>query len=288
MDGFTPDGLFLYLLLPEIPVNHEFISFFQMYKPFIVSVVLIALISSYSSLHAQVLNVESFRTEASIDTTASWSGESAFDVSLSKFNEQVFKLGNETNASYFSGRHRYLFLTSVELINVDGSSVISNGYFHLRSTFNENRTFSPEIFTQFQYNENLGLKQRYLAGASIRYRFLNTPAIRGSVVTGAMYEYEQWGLTDKSSVENHFLKSTSNIAVRGRLSETTQLLLIGYYQARPDQFFKPRVTSENQLNMKISSFLTYRVKFTLTYESEPIIDTPKLIYTLQNGVIISF
>ncbi len=240
------------------------------------------------SLYSQVLNVESFRTEATIDTTAAWTGETAFDVSLSKFNESVFKLGNETNASYFSGKHRYLFLTSVELINVDGSSVISNGYFHLRGTFHENRTISPELFTQFQYNENLGLKQRYLAGASFRYRFLDTPFIHGSVVTGAMYEYEQWGIVDEPDVENKFLKSTSNIAIRGQLSETTQLLLIGYYQARPTQFLKPRVTSENQLNMKISNYLTYRVKFTLTYESEPIGDTPDLIYTLKNGLIFSF
>lgn len=254
---------------------------------FIAATTLFALLF-YGSLYAQVLNVESFRTEAAIDTTASWTGETAFDVSLSKFNESVFKLGNETNASYFSGKHRYLFLTSVELINVDGASVISNGYFHLRSTFIENKKVSPEIFTQYQYNENLGLNERYLAGASIRYRFLDNQNIRGSLVTGAMFEHEQWVLEDESTVENNLLKSTSNIAVRGQLTETTQLLLIGYYQARPDRFFKPRVTSENQLKMEISKYLTYRVKFTLTYESEPIGDTPDLIYTLKNGVVFSF
>lgn len=258
-----------------------------MLKRFFISAILFTLIST-GSLFGQVLNVESFRTEATIDTTAAWTGETAFDVSLSKFNESVFKLGNETNASYFSGKHRYLFLTSVELINVDGSSVISNGYFHLRSTFNENKRLSPEIFTQYQYNENLGLNERYLAGASVRYRFLNMPGIRGSFVTGAMFEHEQWKLANESTVENNYLKSTSNVAVRGQLTETTQLLLIGYYQARPVRFFKPRVTSENQLNMRISKYLTYRVKFTLTYESEPIGETPDLIYTLKNGLVFSF
>ena len=257
-----------------------------MLKRFFGSAVLLIFITA--PLYGQVLNVESFRTEATIDTTASWSGETAFDVSLSKFNESVFLLGNETNASYFSGKHRYLFLTSVELINVDGASVISNGYFHLRSTFNENKTVSPEIFTQYQYNENLGLNERYLAGGSVRYRFLDRQDIRGSLVTGVMFEHEQWRLEDGSIVENNLLKSTSNIAVRGQLTETTQLLLIGYYQARPDQFFKPRVTSENQLNMQISKYLTYRVKFTLTYESEPIGETPDLIYTLKNGLVFSF
>ncbi len=251
-------------------------------------ILLITFIFAAGTAHAQVLNVESFRTQADIDTVASWNGETVFDVSLSKFNEQVFKLGNETNAAYFTGKHRYLFLTSVELINVDGSSVISNGYFHLRGTFNEQSTLSPEVFTQFQYNENLGLKERFLAGASVRYRFLNRTDIRGSVVTGLMYEHEKWGTEEQPNIVNEYIKSTSNLAIRGQLSETTQLLMIGYYQARPDQFLKPRVTSENQLNMRISRHLTYRVRFTLTYDTEPVIDIPNLTYTLRNGLIISF
>lgn len=248
----------------------------------------ISFLFTCSGLQAQVLNVESFRTQADIDTTSAWSGETVFDVSLSKFNERVFKLGNETNAAYFTGRHRYLFLTSVELINVDGASIISNGYFHLRGTFNEQRRLSPEIFSQFQYNENLGLKERLLAGAALRYRFLDRPGIRGNVVSGAMFEHEKWGLSEEQNVENKFIKSTSNIAIRGQLSPTTQLLVIGYYQARPNQFFKPRITSENQLNMLISKHLTFRVRFTLTYDVDPIIDTPNLTYTLRNGLIISF
>lgn len=244
--------------------------------------------SVHSLSHAQVLNVESFRTQADVDTTAQWYGETGFDVTLSKFNERVFKLGNQTNAAYYTGKHRYLFLTNVELINVDGSSVISNGYFHLRGTFQENRTYSPEVFSQFQYNENLGMKERFLTGASVRYTFLDEPTIRGSFVTGAMVEYEKWGTSDQQNVENTFLKSTSSLSIRGKLSETTQLLLIGYYQARPDRFFKPRVTSENQLNMQISQRLTFRVNFTLTYDVEPIIDIPNLTYELKNGLVISF
>ncbi|MEX0661542.1 MAG: DUF481 domain-containing protein [Balneolaceae bacterium] len=246
------------------------------------------LLSIYSVSHAQVLNVESFRTQADVDTTARWYGETGFDVTLSKFNDRVFKLGNQTNAAYFTGKHRYLFLTNVELINVDGSSVISNGYFHLRGTFQENKTFSPEVFSQFQYNENLGMKERFLTGASVRYTFLDEPTIRGSFVTGAMVEYEKWGIADQQNVENTFLKSTSSLSIRGKLSDTTQLLLIGYYQARPDRFFKPRVTSENQLTMRISQRLTFRVNFTLTYDVEPIIDIPNLTYELKNGLVISF
>lgn len=232
--------------------------------------------------------MESFRSETDADTVKTWAGETGFDVSLSKFNDRVFKLGNETNAAFYSGRHRYLFLTSVELIDVDGSSVISNGYFHLRSTFNETQTFSPELFSQYQYNENLGMQERFLTGASVRYSFLDRPAIRGSFVTGGMFEHEKWGTEDLSTVENNQFKSTSSLVVRGQIAPQVQLLVIGYYQARPDRFFKPRVISENQLNMQITNHLAFRVKFTLSYDVEPVIDIPKLTYELKNGLIIAF
>lgn len=240
------------------------------------------------TIFSQVLNVESFRSEAETDTVKNWGGETLFDVSLSKYNDKVFKLGNETNAVYFSGQHRYLFLTSVELINIDGNSVVSNGYFHLRGTFLEARKWSPELFTQFQYNENLGIKERFLAGVSTRYTFLERPGIRGSAVTGFMYEREKWGTDTQPNVVNNYIKSTSSLVVRGQLSPQAQLLVIGYYQARPSRFFSPRITSENQLNLKISTNLTFRVKFTLTYDSEPVIDIPKLVYELRNGLVISF
>lgn len=256
-----------------------------------IRILLIALFSLFFSvdlLLAQVLNVESFRSRTEPDTVAAWQGETAFDVSLRQAATRIFRLGNQTNASYFTGTDRYLFLTNVELINVDGSSIISNGHFHVRVTFQEQERWSPEVFAQLQYDENRGLKQRVLNGATIRYTFLDRENIRGSFVTGAMFEYEKWGLGDDEVVENNFLKSTSSLVIRGRLNPQTQLLVIGYYQARPDKFFSPRVTSENQLNLRMTDRLTFRVNFTLTYDTEPVIDTPKLIYNLRNGIVFSF
>jgi len=255
-------------------------------KKYFISVILILFVST--DTFAQVLNVESLRSRAGTDTLETWQGETAFDVSISQANNRIFRLGNQTNASYFTGTDRYLFFTNVELINVDGSSVISNGHFHLRVTFREREKISPEVFAQFQYDDNRGLKQRVLNGAGIRYTFLDREYIRGSFVTGAMFEYEKWGLGDDEEVETNFLKSTSSLVIRGQLNPQTQLLLIGYYQARPDKFFSPRVTSENQLNLRMTDRLTFRVNFTLTYDTEPVIDTPKLIYNLRNGIVFTF
>lgn len=234
--------------------------------------------------HAQVLNVERVRSDS--DTTG-WVGELGFDFSLNKYNDRVIKTGGQANAAYFSDLHQYLLITSLDLVNVDGNSLVSNGYLHLRSTFLRKERLSPELFTQYQYNNNLGLRNRILAGTGIRYTFLDRPNLSGRFSTGVMFEHEEWGLGDDETVENNLIKSTSNLVIRGQLNPQTSLTMIGYYQARPDRFFEPRATSENQLNMRITRNLTFRVSFTMTYDVDPVIDVPNLTYELKNGLVFS-
>lgn len=216
-----------------------------------------------------------------------WVGELRLNASLNKYRDQIFKLGNQTNAGFYSENHSYLLLNSIDLVNIDGTSVVSAGHIHLRATFLRLRRWSPELFTQFQYNANLGMNGRYLAGGGLRYTFLNRENIRGHFGSGLMYELENWETENNSSIEKNLIKSTNNLVLRGQLNPQTQLLMIGYYQARPDQFFKPRIISENQLNIQMTSRITFAVNFTLSYDFNPVADVPELTYELSNGIIIS-
>lgn len=237
------------------------------------------------SIHAQLLNVESVRTNA--DTTG-WYGELEFDLSLNHYNEDVFEFTNESNLSYFSEDHAYMLLNKLKFVNLDGNSLISSGYVHLRSTFSRKEKLSPELFLQYQYNNNLGLNNRALAGAGIKYRFYRSNNWQASISTALMAEYEEWQLNDQASIENEFLKSTSNISLRGKLSETARFRLIGYYQARPDRFFKARSILESGLQMDLSKRVAVSINFVASYDAEPIIDIPNLTYELSNGFLIRF
>lgn len=233
---------------------------------------------------AQVLNVERFRSDA--DTADVWIGELKFDFSLNKQNTAVMALGNETNLARFTRNHVYYFLNQINLVMVDEKSLVSDGYFHIRGTYNRRKTWSPETFLQFQYNLNWGLKRRVLAGATMRYKYLETPAIRGSVSTGLMIENEFWRESDEPAVEKTLLKSTTSLLIRGRLTEQAELVMIGYYQAPPASFFKPRITGDAKLNLKISDNLTFTTQFVLTYDAGPLIDVTKVVYRLTNGIVI--
>jgi len=233
---------------------------------------------------AQVLNVENVR--AGVDSFHTWSGEVKFDVSLDKNRETVLNLGNEANAAYFSRRHTYLLLNSIDFVSVDSEDVVSKGFFHLRSTFFSRNKWSPELFLQYQYNQNLGLQDRAVGGGSVRYTFFNESNFSAHLNSGFMFEHENWNTAEQQKVSNSFLKSTSNIVMRGNLTEQVNLLMIGYYQARPDRFFKPRVISENSLNFKMTERLVFTFNFTLAFDADPVIDIPAVIFQLKNGILI--
>lgn len=238
-----------------------------------------------STAHAQLLNVESVRTNAD---SAGWHGKLEFDLSLNHYNEQVFEFTNASNLSYFSEKHAYMLLNKLKFVNLDGNSLISSGYVHLRSTFSRKGNLSPELFVQYQYNNNLGLNNRALGGAGIKYRFYRSDQWQASISTALMGEYEEWQLDNQASVENEFLKSSSNISLRGELSETARFRLIGYYQARPDQFFKARSILESGLQMDLSKRVAVSINFVASYDAAPIIDIPNLTYELSNGFLIRF
>jgi hypothetical protein len=234
---------------------------------------------------AQILNVERARSGA--DSTG-WGGEIGLDLTIEKYNDRVTTAENESALFYTSRNHNYILLSSLEFVDVDGSSIINSGYVHARSTFRSKKRFSPEIFLQYQYNNNLGLTNRRLAGTGIRYRFLSTERLSGTFSTGMMAENEEWDPEEGENIENTFIKSTSNLALRGSVSENASLLLIGYYQARPDAFFEPRATLESQLGVKLSKHITLAVSFVMTNDASPIIDIPKVTYELENSLIFSF
>lgn len=257
-----------------------------MIRPFKIPFFLLLLFSVLSvPVQAQLLNVESVRTDAD---TAGWYGQLNFDLSLSQYNDRVLQFTNAANVSYFSEQHAYLFLNKLKIVNLDGASVISSGYSHLRATFSYNERFSPELFGQYQYNNNLRLQSRFLGGAGFRYTLFDNQNWTGSFSSGIMAEYEKWKESGLPDTENEFIKSTSNLSLRGKLNPQTRFLLIGYYQARPDHFFNARSILETQLQVNINSYISLSVQFSAAYDADPVIDIPNWTYELSNGLIIKF
>ncbi len=238
----------------------------------------------HDKAEAQVLNVERVRAER--DKENKWAGELQFDVALDKNRETVLNLGNRANIAHFSKNHTYLLLNSIDFVSVDSDDVVSKGFFHLRGTFNSLQKWSPEGFVQYQYNQNLGLQDRALAGSALRYTFLEGNTFTAHINAGLMFEHEVWKTDEDPRTGKSLLKNTFNLVLRGDLTENINVLSIGYYQTRPDKFFSPRVTTENSLQLNMTRNLVFTFNFTLAFDDDPVIDVPKLNFELKNGILI--
>lgn len=234
--------------------------------------------------NAQLLNVESVRTNAD---SAGWHGELEFDLSLNRYNERVFEFTNESNLSYFSHKHAYMLLNRLKFVNLDGNSLISSGYIHLRSTFLRKERWSPELFLQYQYNNNLGLNNRGIAGAGVKYKLYRDDRWTANLSTAFMMEHEVWQLDNQPSIKNDYIKSTSNVSLRGKVSDSATFLLVGYYQARPNAFFEARSIFESKLKVNITKRVALSVGFIASYDAAPVIDIPNWTYELSNGLVIA-
>ena len=250
---------------------------------------LLLILSVPDTVKSQVINVERHRVQ--IDTVKIWTGGLGFGLSVSQNKNQVIRFNNSADLAYIARDHDFLLLGRNNFLRVEGENVMNDGHVHLRSVFFRDHTYAPELFLQAQYNLDWGLKRRALAGSNIRVRLHQEESFSAFVSTGFMFENEIWENDSNEGIkrkENNFIKSTTSVNIRGRLTESIDLAAISYYQARPDSFFKPRFTSDWQVRFRISEKLRFNLQFVSTFDSDPPLDSTEFIYNINNVLEVRF
>lgn len=240
---------------------------------------------AFSTIQAQVLNVEKYRHDS--DTSKVWAGNLSLGFEVSQRNKQSIELNNESDLIYFSPLHSYLFLTNFKILKVE-DKILSDGYVHLRSSFFRKNRIHPELFTQYQYSLTWGLRGRYLVGGAGRIRLYQADRFLATLTSGAMYEYELWEPNAEISVQTEYLKLTNALMLRGKITPQISIVTMGYYQARPVSFFRPRITSDINVIFTISDSFRISTGFELTHDYKPAPGIEATIYKLENKLIFSF
>ncbi len=242
----------------------------------------LSLFVSYS--YGQILNIEKFRLD--LDTSNALLGTINLSYSTKKQKTSVSEFGGGVNLIYLSKQHSYMLLSKSALVRVANERVVSEGFAHLRNNFFRKKKVSLEQFNQIQYDVGRGLELRLLSGIGGRMRLINGKKGAISLSTGAMFEHEEW--LDERILINDYVKSSSSLSVRYELLKNVNLITISYYQARFETFFKPRITVDASLLVKINKKLSLRNQFVLTYDAAPVIDIAELIYSFKSGLTYKF
>lgn len=271
-------------------------SFQTKFSVFKISLLLVLILKGMTCF-GQILNIEKVRLD-SLDR------QNPYRISFeSKFNfynrsagvddqAKFASFSNDLNAVLAPGKTSYVVLGNLAYTENNGSTILNNGYLHLRTNFNYQKKWSEEVYGQVQYDNFRGLNQRYLLGGGIRWHALNSKKVDLFVGTGPMYEMETWKIPNNDSVEDvRFLKLSNYFIVRWAITENMNFNTIFYYQVGYDQSInnsRNRLSSTTNFNFIISKHLAFTTSISMAYEDRPIIPITKFIYGVENGLTLSF
>lgn len=260
------------------------------------TLVLIFLFFSFSAF-SQILNIEKARLDSlekgrayriNFETKFNFYNRSASAEEQARF----MTLTNELNAVFAPSKHAYIAIGKLAYTENNSSSILNNGYFHVRTNFNYKKRWSQEAYGQIQYDNFRGLTDRYLLGAAIRWRALKSNKLTLAIGSGPMYENEIWRKPTEEGVENvTFIKLSTYLIIRWDISPNVYFNTTLYHQVGYDNSIdaaRNRLSSNTNFNFKISKFLTFTTNIAMAYEDKPIIPITKFIYGVENGLTLTF
>ena len=253
--------------------------------------------------HAQILNVEKTRIKG--DSANYFLGNIGVDFNINNRNldddgQSSYFIGLTTNSDvgYLSQHHSFFLLSEFQYNATSQQAINSTGYGHFRATFLRQNPLSYEGFTQLQYDQGRGMALRGLIGGGLRLRIYEEERSNLYVGIGAMREREVWEvpLNDDPGVQGNIIainlwKSTNYLTTYVRLNPNVSFNAIAYFQTGYDpqpRFFRHRTSLDANLLVKVTSRLAFRTTAGFTYENRPIVPIARWVYSVTNGIQVSF
>lgn len=237
-------------------------------------------------LPGQIVNIEDRRSSPADTNRLSLQVDLAFN--LVQNTKTVLNLGTAARFDWQHGKGTLLLLPNFQFVRVDEQRFVNRGFLHLRHTWKSAGAAAPEVFFQLQFDEQVRIQQRELAGAGLRFRLLDDGQSRAFL--GAAYIFEYNEIRDTALIyRDHRL--SSYLSFRWQPAEPLALSGTVYFQPLlkdPGDF---RLSSQLRLLLHISSRLDFKVSFALVQDSRLKRDAPGVpaaTYSLQNGLRWTF
>ncbi len=238
---------------------------------------------THSVSFAQVVNVESKRIQS--DTTG-WFGNAGTSFLFEKNAVKVINISAVAHVEYKTTKSLYLFLVDYNLLEGNAQTLNNNLFYHLRYNYKINKWLRWEAFTQMQQNNVTGIKLRLLAGTGPRFKLAGSKKLSLYAATSAMYEYEKEQTVP--GVYHRDVRSSNYASLTYKLSENGELVGTVFYQPLFKNFSDYRLLNEITIRFKIAKHFSFTAGWEYLYDSQPAANTPKLNYSISNGIEFSF
>ena len=248
---------------------------------------------SHFAARGQILNVD--RNKVLTDTAKYVTGSILFKFHLDNNKatpddkNSYISLENKNDLVFVGIKNNYILISQLKYFKSTGGTFISSGYGHVRANFLKMRKISYEVFSQIQYDKTRHMNNRFLLGGGIRWMISNSE--KKGIFIGAeiMYEHERWDNPENTDIFilKDLPKLSTYLSLHVNTSKISNFRTVLYYQTGYDPdpgIMRNRVSYDIQFEIYISKKLFFNVKFTGSYEDEPIYPINKFIYTIENGI----
>lgn len=241
----------------------------------------------------QILNMEKYRVEG--DSLKKYAVNFTGRLSLNNRSAaednpvNLFGYNFSLHAVYTPKKHAYIFIAHRNFLRINDNPFLNFGFVHARINFYRKKRLNFETFTQLSDDNFRGLNPRVLGGTAARYKLVDKDDSELILGTGAFFEHERWtNPSDNQFVHANFIKSTTNLVFRHKISEHFNLNGVIFYQVGYDagiEKFRNRYSGDINLNSKITKRLSLNNHFDFSYEDRPIVPITRFIFSFTTGVV---
>ncbi|MGF1638113.1 MAG: DUF481 domain-containing protein [Cyclobacteriaceae bacterium] len=256
-----------------------------------IALLLLLLSACYQQSTAQILNIERMRLQKDSAKTFMIKGTAGLNIFNRSADAEnpvnLFGYNVMLNAIYTPGKHSYIFIGKSDFLQINENPFLNFGFVHSRVNFLRDEKLNYEVFSQYSYDNFRGLDPRIIFGGSARLRLIQTEKSDLTIGFGGFYENEVWQHpVSEQSVRAILLKSSNYIAYRTSLSSFVDLNMVHYYQVGYDRSidnFRNRISSNININTKITEKFSLNNSLDLSYEDRPIVPITRFIFALNLG-----
>ncbi len=247
---------------------------------FIISILLLV---SNLPVFCQVINVESQRIQS--DTTG-WLGGLGTGFLFEKNVVEVININVNAHLEYKTQKDLYLFLVNYSFLKGSGQTFSNNLFYHLRYNYKVNSFLRWEAFTQMQQNNVTGIRLRLLAGTGPRFKLSDSKKL--TLYAGSSFMYEDEKEKTHPIIHHKDFRSSNYITATYKPSDATEIIATVFYQPLYKNFKDYRILNEITLKIKLVEKLSFTTGWYFLYDSKPAASTPKLDYSISNGIEYNF
>jgi len=236
----------------------------------------------YTSVSAQqIVNMEGRRFE---NPRNGWQGNVEFGANYTQITSTLTQLSNRVFIIHHNQNRNILFVNDVSFVSVDNKNLLNNAFQHFRYIKQGDSVVFPEVFAQLQFNQQLDISLRTLAGAGLRFRvYKDTKSFfyMGNVL---MYEHEQ--NPNRTAQNNLRLSSYASLDV----SEWDYLpmTLVAYLQPKITDINDYRVSVEASLLFRSMGKFSFRTQARYVFDADPPPGINKMFSSFNNSLVYSF